>query len=140
MQLVRRQLVAGELDHELIWLSVSLGSLGLAILWFALHLPWPRCVFHDLTGLPCLTCGMTRSTIAFLHGHFLTALRWNPIVFSALCALSIFNIYAFFVLIARKPRLRIARFTAAEKKFVRTGIVALLVMNWIYLLSHWRNF
>jgi hypothetical protein len=140
MQLVRRQLVTGELDHELIWLSVSLGSLGVAVTWFALHLPWPRCVFHDLTGLPCLTCGMTRSTIAFLHRDFLTALRWNPLVFSALCALSIFNIYAFAVLIAHRPRLRIADFTAAQKKLARMAIVMLLTLNWIYLLSHWRNY
>jgi hypothetical protein len=140
MEITRRPLAPGELDHELLWLSVSFTSLGLAIGWFALRLPWPRCLFHDLTGLPCLTCGMTRSTIAFLHGDFLTALRWNPLVFSALCALSIFNIYAFAVLIARRPRLRIAGFTAAEKKLVRTVVVALLALNWIYLLSHWRNF
>ena len=140
MQLVHRNLTVGELDHELIWLSVSLGSLGLAILWFALHLPWPRCVFHDLTGLPCLTCGMTRSTIAFLHGNFLTALRWNPLVFSALCSLTIFNAYAFVVLVARRPRLRIAGLTIAQKKVFRTAIVTLLALNWIYLLSHWRSF
>jgi hypothetical protein len=140
MEITRRPLAPGELDHELLWLSVSFTSLGLAIGWFALRLPWPRCLFHDVTGLPCLTCGMTRSTIAFLHGDFLTALRWNPLVFSALCALLIFNIYAFAVLIARRPRLRIARFTAAEKKLVRTAVVALLALNWIYLLSHWRNF
>jgi hypothetical protein len=140
MRVVYRPLAPGETDHELIWLCVTLVGLGLAVGWFAAGLPWPRCVFHDLTGLPCLTCGMTRSTIAFLHGDFLTALRWNPLVFSALCALSIFNIYAFAVLTARRPRLRIAGFTAAQKKLVRTGIVALLALNWIYLLSHWRSF
>jgi hypothetical protein len=140
MQVVRRRLAAGELDHELIWLSVSLGSLGLVVGWFSFGLPWPRCVFHDLTGLPCLTCGMTRSTIAFLHLDFLTALRWNPLVFSALCALSIFNIYAFVVLVARRPRLRIADLNAAQKKFIRVGVVTLLAVNWIYLLSQWRNF
>jgi len=43
MQLVRRHLVPPELDHELIWLTVSFGSLAFAAIWLALGLPWPRC-------------------------------------------------------------------------------------------------
>ena len=80
-----RRLVPGELDHELIWLSVSVLSLGLAAMWLTMGLPWPRCVFHDLTQLPCVTCGMTRCGIQFFHGHFLAALQWNPFVFTILC-------------------------------------------------------
>ena len=53
MQLVWRPLAERETDHELIWLSVSLVSLGLAAVWFALHLPWPVCPFQSLTGNPC---------------------------------------------------------------------------------------
>jgi hypothetical protein len=140
MQMTRRHLAPNEADHELIWLSVSLGSLGLAAAWFALGLPWPRCVFHDLTGHPCLTCGATRATIRFFHGHFLAALRWNPFVFAALCALSVFNFYAFVVLITRAQRLRIVQFTTMERRFVRAAAVTLLALNWIYLLAHSRNF
>src|SRR5437773_5152293 len=116
MQLCRHQLEPGEIDHELIWLAVSVGSLALAAVWFALGLPWPRCAFHEVTGLPCVTCGMTRSAIQFFHGHFLASLKWNPLVFAALGALSIFNVYAFMVLIARAPRLRIMFGSQAEKK------------------------
>jgi hypothetical protein len=140
MQLCRRHLAFGETDHELIWLSVSLGSLAAAAAWFAVGLPWPRCLFHDLTGLPCATCGATRSAIQFFHGHFLSALSWNPLVFSALGGLSIFNVYAFAVLMMRAPRLRLKNLTRGNKKFVRFGAISLLVVNWIYLLGHWRNF
>jgi len=140
MELARRHLATNELDHELIWLSVSLASLGLAVAWLALGLPWPRCLFHDLTGLPCVTCGMTRATVGFFHGHFLTALRWNPLIFGALCSLSIFDIYAFVVLILRAPRLRIAHITAGEGNLFRGAILALFALNWIYLLAHWRSY
>ncbi len=140
MQLVRRHLVPPELDHEVIWLTVSFGSLAFAAIWLAFGLPWPRCAFHDVTGLPCVTCGMTRSAIQFFHGNFVAALRWNPLVFVALCGLSIFDAYAFVVLAARVPRLRIARFSSAEKTFVRALVVTSLTANWGYLLLHWRSF
>lgn len=140
MQLSRRRLAPGEIDHELVWLSVSLSSLAVAATWFAVGLPWPRCLFHDLTGFPCITCGATRSAVQFFHGHFLSALRWNPLVFAALCGSSVFNAYAFIVLVTPTPRLRIARFSSVEKNVVRMVIVVLLALNWGYLLAHWRNF
>jgi hypothetical protein len=134
MQIVRRQLAPGDVDHELIWLTVSLGSLGFAIFWFGVGLPWPRCLFHDLTGLPCLTCGATRSTIAFLHFHFLDALRLNPLVFSTLCAIAVFDAYAIAVLLARAPRLRLAPMSANQKRVLRVGLIAVFLANWTYLL------
>ena len=140
MQVTRHRLASNEIDHELVWSSVSIGSLGFATAWFAVGLPWPPCFFHDLTGLPCPTCGATRSAIEFLHGHFLGALRWNPLVFSGLCALSIFNVYAFLILITRAGRFRIANVTIREKRFIRAGIVVLITLNWVYLLSHWRRY
>jgi hypothetical protein len=140
MQVSSRHRGPTEIDHELIWLSVSLGSLGVAVAWFALGLPWPRCVFHQLTGLPCVTCGMTRSTIAFFHGHFLAALLWNPLVFAFLCGVTAFDLYAFTVIAIRTPRLRISFQTEAEKKSARMIVIVALAVNWIYLLSHSRQF
>src|SRR5213078_4663629 len=68
MQLVRRHLVPPELDHELIWLTVSFGSLAFAAIWLALGLPWPRCAFHDVTGCPCATCAHRK--IQFCRKNF----------------------------------------------------------------------
>lgn len=140
MQVSCRRLARREIDHELVWLSVSLGSLGIAAVWFSLGLPWPRCVFHELTGLPCLTCGMTRSAIAFFHGHFLAALQWNPLIFALLCGVIAFDVYAFAVIAARTPRFRILFRSAGEKQSLRIIAIATLALNWIYLLWHWRAF
>lgn len=136
----RHRLAPDEIDHELLWLSVSLGSLGVAVLWFALGLPWPRCVFHELTGLPCVTCGMTRSAIQFFRGNFLAALRWNPLIFAFLCGVMAFDLYAFTVIAIRTPRLRITFQTEAEKNSARMIVIAALALNWVYLLAHWRKF
>jgi uncharacterized protein DUF2752 len=140
MQFCRHQLEPGEIDHELIWLAVSVGSLALAAVWFALGLPWPRCAFHELTGLPCMTCGMTRCAIQFFHGNLLTALKWNPLVFATLCGIVAFDLYAFATLTMRTPRLRISFSTQRAKTLVRVSVSLAFTLNWIYLLSHWRHF
>lgn len=135
MQIRARLLEPGELNHELIWLAVSVGSVALAGMWLWSGLPWPHCVFHALTGRPCLTCGMTRSAVRFFHGDFAGALRWNPLIFVGLWALIIFDLYAVAVLAMRAPRLRLLQFSASEKKLIRILVIVLLLANWIYLLS-----
>lgn len=35
------------------------------------------CVFHRLTGLYCMGCGGTRSLLAYIHGHFITSMKYN---------------------------------------------------------------
>ena len=135
MQISRRQLAPGEVDHELVWFSVSLGSLAFAALWFTLRLPWPHCLFLTITGHPCLTCGATRSAIAFFHLDFWSAWKWNPLVFLFLSGLSIFDAYAFAVLVLRTPRLRVGRFSGVEKRLLRSAAVVAFLSNWIYLLS-----
>jgi hypothetical protein len=136
MRLLWRRPSGGEPDHELIWFAVSALALAAGTAWLALGLPWPRCPFLSVTGLPCVTCGATRALIAFLHGDFLSALRWNPLAFVAFCALVAFDLYAAVVLVGRMARLRIVESTGAEKNLVRIAVVSLLALNWIYLLAH----
>ena len=140
MQLRFRRLAPDEIDHELVWLSLSILSLATAAVWFALGLPWPQCAFHELTGLPCVSCGMTRCAIQFFHGHFLAAWKWNPLVFASLCGVIGFDAYAVTVIAARAPRVRILFRDEIERKYARIIVIAALALNWIYLLAHWRNF
>jgi hypothetical protein len=134
MQISRRSLAPQEIDHELVWLLVSLGgSIGLAA-WLAARLPTPRCVFHSLTGLPCVTCGTTRSASYFLHGHFLTSFLFNPLAFLAFCGVVAFDLYALAVLSTGAPRLRFSNFSSVQKRLLRGAAILLLVTNWFYLL------
>ena len=136
MRICWKRLERAETDHELLWLGVSTAGVAAGAAWFGLHLPWPGCAFHDLTGLPCVTCGATRSTIQFLHGHFHAALVFNPLVFAGLCAIALFDVYAVVVLVMRMPRLRLADWKQTETNVVRALIIALLLFNWAYLLTH----
>ncbi len=135
-----RPLAPGELDYELIWLSASVLGICVTALWLMIGLPWPSCIFHDVTGLPCVTCGMTRCGIQFFQGHFLSALRWNPFVFAVFCCVVAFDAYALSIVIARTPRLRIHLSMQWAKTLLRISVITALALNWIYLLLHWRNY
>ena len=139
MRVIARPLAPGELDSELVVLLCSVLAFSLGAVWFALHLPWPICVFHSITGHPCLTCGATRSAIACVHADFLAALRWNPLVFVTYCGIAVFDAYAVAVLITRSRRLRVI-FSGAEKRLVRGTVIVLLLVNWAYLLAHTNMF
>ena len=139
MQVCLRPRSASEIDYELLWLSVSLGGLAAAASWFALGLPWPHCIFFSITGFPCVTCGATRATIQFLHGNFLAAWKWNPLVLIFLFGLTLFNVYAAAVLATRAPRLRVGGLSVIEKNAARGLVIALLALNWIYLLTNWQT-
>jgi len=140
MQFRVRRLAQDEVDYELIWLSASVSSVGLAAAWLTIGLPWPVCIFHELTGLPCVTCGMTRCAIQFFHGHFAAALKWNPLIFTLLCGVIAFDLYAFATLTMRVPRLRIHVSTKRANTFLRVSVISAIALNWIYLLLHWHNF
>ncbi len=51
------------------------------------HHFYPICLFHEVTGLNCPGCGMTRALYALLHGNFQLALKDNALFLLTLWAL-----------------------------------------------------
>lgn len=41
-------------------------------------LPFDLCPLHRMTGIPCLTCGLTRSVCLFARGDWSASLRMHP--------------------------------------------------------------
>jgi hypothetical protein len=41
---------------------------------------YPVCFFHKTTGLLCAGCGALRAMHQLLHGHLVTAFRFNPLL------------------------------------------------------------
>lgn len=137
MRVEWRRRRAGEPDHELIWLVVTLGLAAAGSGWLALHLPWPVCNFRALTGLPCATCGATRASLSFLHGHPGAAWRFNPLICVGLCAVGFFDAYALVVLGTRSKRVRLSFPNQAAYKWWLAGLLLGGLANWIYLLRHY---
>jgi hypothetical protein len=44
---------------------------------------FPKCIFHNLTGLYCPLCGTQRAVSSLLHGNILLALKDNLLVIAA---------------------------------------------------------
>jgi len=139
MRIIVRPLAPREIDYELVILVASVAGLSIAVGWFAVHLPWPICLFHTITGHPCLTCGATRSAVALFHAQFLTAFKWNPLVFLVYGGFALFDLYAGIVLTMKTRRLR-PYFSVTEKRIVRGIVIAVLLVNWGYLLVYSSKF
>ena len=91
------------------------------------------CLFHRLTGLPCLTCGATRAAAALLAGDPAGALRQQPLaVICGLAACACFSVYTCFLFVRRRVvRVRLA---AKEWRLVGAILLVLAVLNWLYLV------
>ncbi len=67
--------------HLLLLTGIGLVSAILVIFLFnpAESSWYPRCVFHEATGLHCPGCGALRASYFLLHGNFLAALSANAL-------------------------------------------------------------
>ena len=93
----------------------------------------PECGFKTAFGIPCVGCGGTRSMIAFAHGDFIQAVKYNPAVVLGIVA-SI-GWLAFRWIRLRRP---VSDPSSTEKnrtiKLTIAIVLALLLLNWLYLI------
>jgi hypothetical protein len=129
-----RRLHPNELDHELIWLLVSVGAVLFAWLWLLIGLQTPVCVFHEFTGLACPGCGATRCVRLIFRGELLAAFLMNPMVFVGGVLFAIYDLYALIVLVMRLPRLRFDAVPSWLGWSARVGIPAIILLNWGWLI------
>jgi hypothetical protein len=129
-----RHLRTGELDHELIWLSVTVSAGLVAWLWLYLGLRTPVCVFHEITGLACPGCGATRCVRHLARGDWAAAFLMNPMVFVTAMLFAIYDLYAAIVLAFRLPRIRFDALPQWLSLGARIGIPVVILINWGWLI------
>lgn len=122
-----------ELEVCLVFL-LPLAALLSAILLF-LPLRMPRCVFAQVLGVPCLTCGMTRAGEALLHGQVLAAFLLNPLSVLLPIGGALLWLHAVLVLAGRRRPLRLADLSARQTAVLRGALVLGGVGLWIYLIA-----
>ena len=129
-----RRLAPNETDHELIWLCVSLASALGAWLWLRLGYAVPRCTWHEITGIPCPSCGATRCVAALLAGNWTAAFLMNPLVFLGAIGVALYDIYAAAVLALRAPRIRFDQLSRCAGNIIRVLVIVAVISNWAWLI------
>lgn len=122
----------GDLDLGLIYGGIGIfGFLG-AKFFSGFTALLPHCPFHLLTGLPCPTCGVTRSGILLSQFRIIDAFLTNPL-FVVICfgiGLWAFSALALHFL---GKRLRFESWNRA-KPVIRILLVVVILVNWVYLI------
>ncbi len=132
MRLFLKKRAPDQIEFGIIYGGIALAMLGVGRL-LPIHSFAPDCVFKGLTGIPCLTCGSTRSVIHLSHGDILTAFAMNPLMTLCLISASGYFFYSLISAAFDMPRIRIL-FTDKESNIVRAGVVMLLLLQWAYLI------
>jgi hypothetical protein len=111
-------------------------------LWLYLHLDyrWSAqvgsvCIMKKTIGVPCPSCGSTRSMLSLLQGNFMEAVLWNPfglLIFGGLVIVPIWVLYD----VANSKRTLLSTYQKFEiivqRKIVAWPLVFLVLMNWLW--------
>ena len=89
------------------------------------------CVFKELTGFPCPTCGLTRGTLCLLHGQLGSAWLRNPFLFSLIGLFALATMVRLFF--ARGVRIQLAR---TERRMALALVTAAFLANWLYVILY----
>lgn len=92
-----------------------------------------RCVFKETTGLPCATCGSTRTFALMGEGRFAAAMRINPFIFfGSLLGL----LLAGHALGAYLGLWRFSQFGIIQRnrRLFTVALLVLFLANWLYLI------
>lgn len=92
------------------------------------------CLFKNITGIPCPSCGITRSIISLMHLDLNNAFHWNPLGFLALVAMIVFPVWIMTDMFFRKNSLfaaykRMERFF--QQRWVAISSAFIILLIWL---------
>ena len=113
---------------------------GYLYLFYAMHSnPDPdglgACMFRNVTGIPCPSCGSTRSVLAILKGEWQGAMLLNPLGYAVAAGLIAVPIWIAVDLVTGNRSLHRA-WKGLERligiQWVALILIALIALNWIW--------
>jgi hypothetical protein len=96
------------------------------------------CMFKHIAGIPCPSCGSTRSIIAFAHGDFGNALYYNPLGLISLSIMILAPLWIAYDVALKKDSLFITYNrieTVLKNRWVASVAITLVLINWMWNIS-----
>jgi hypothetical protein len=120
-----------ERQLAVLWGAAAVSAIILRPLWIAIAPHLRSCTFRNLTGIPCPTCGTTRTALALFNFDLRAALIVNPLATAAGVAFLVGGGLALVWALMRGP------FPASRLRWSRRWTLVILgsgLINWIYLI------
>ena len=118
--------------------TATLGGYGYLIWAYASHAnynnPTP-CLFKNITGIACPSCGSTRSLISIINGNFTDAFFINPLGYVIAIILLALPLWLLYDVILKNDTLyrNYKKFEAVlQIKWLAGILVLLILINWIW--------
>jgi len=90
------------------------------------------CTFKKITGLPCATCGGTRSTFYLSHLQLKQSLLMNPMVFLGFIGLLMWGIISLIDIAFYKSKT--ITLALPRKRLLIVIVIGGILINWAYLI------
>jgi hypothetical protein len=130
MHLTLKKRASGDIVFGLIYGTIAILAL-IAVRFLPVLELMPSCLFRAFTGIPCPTCGATRSLVHLVNGNLSASFGMNPaislLMFAALLMFA-HDVAALF----SGSRISLS-LTPREATLIRAGAVVVLLANWAYL-------
>lgn len=120
-----------ERQLAMLWGAAAVSSVVLRPVWIAIAPHLRPCAFRKLSGIPCPSCGMTRTAHALLEGDFCAAVAVNPLAAFAAAAFIIGGGLALIWVLVRGP---VPNSKPSWSRRWTAAVVGVVLINWIYLI------
>lgn len=96
------------------------------------------CIFRHITGIPCPSCGSTRSIVTLMHGNISEALLLNP--FGLIIAAIMLSVPLWIIFDMLTGKKTLLEFYLRAEVFIRkppvaSVIICLILSNWIWNIT-----
>jgi hypothetical protein len=104
------------------------------------HSPLPSvCLFKEVTGIPCPSCGTTRSLLLLMNGDFRASLMMNPLGLLLAAALVVIPLWIAADVLRRSDSF-FRRYVQMEQLLLRNkplaaAAAALVALNWFWNIA-----
>jgi len=115
----------------MLWVAAASSALVLRPMWIALAPHLRSCTFRTLTGVPCPTCGTTRSALAMLDLDLVAAFQVNPLAALIGATFIVGGAAALVWLVCRWPMPSLG---FEWNRWWTAAVVGIIAINWVYLI------